>query len=51
MPPEIDTERVLVLLAERGEFRSDQLAAELGLDHQRLVGLIKSLQSQEGVCF
>ncbi len=38
-------EKLLMLLASRGSFDSYELAQELGLDHQQVVGAIKSVQS------
>jgi len=42
-------ERVLELLDERGSFDSLQIADELKVDHQKIVGVVKSLQSLGGV--
>ena len=42
---------ILKLIDERGSVRSDELSKELGMDHQKIVGTIKSLQTHEGVTF
>ena len=39
------SERLLKLLASRGSFDSYKLSQELGVDHQQVVGAIKSVQS------
>lgn len=42
---------LLKTLEERGTFDSNALAAELNLDHQKLVGALKSLQITPNVSF
>lgn len=42
-------ERLLSILAERSQFDTSSLAAELNLDHNKLIGAVKSLLSHEGV--
>lgn len=44
-------EKILKLLAYRGSFDSYELAQELGIDHQQVVGTIKSVQSLGEVNF
>lgn len=51
MTTEIDQEKLLEILNERSSFRSDFLAAEFGVDHQKIIGLVKSLQTNDGVVF
>ncbi len=43
-------ETLLALLAERGCFDTQTLAKELQIEHQKLVGAVKSLQSLGDVC-
>jgi len=42
-------EQLLSVISDRGEFDSLQLSEELLLEHQRVVGAVKSLQSQGDV--
>ena len=45
-PPDGDLgEKLLKLVAKRGSVDSYELSQELGVDHQQVVGSIKSLQS------
>ncbi|KAL3077587.1 hypothetical protein niasHT_033697 [Heterodera trifolii] len=44
-----DAQRILNILAERDNFQSNELADQLAIDHQRLIGAIKSLQVKEGL--
>ena len=39
------SETLLKLIAERGQITSLAVARELGIDHQKVVGAVKSLQS------
>jgi DNA-binding MarR family transcriptional regulator len=45
----IEPQKILTIIDGRGTFQSNELAEELGIDHQKLVGAIKSLQAQDGV--
>jgi hypothetical protein len=42
---------ILTILQQRDSFQSNELAEQLCIDHQKLVGAIKSLQSHEEVYF
>lgn len=42
---------ILQIIDERSTFDSDVLAQELEIDHQKLIGAIKSLQTNENVNF
>lgn len=42
---------LLTVLDKRSTFDSNALAAELGIDHQKLIGAVKSLQTTEGVSY
>lgn len=42
---------LLTILQQRETFQSNELAEQLNIDHQKVVGAIKSLQSHEEVCF
>ncbi|KAI1709363.1 tRNA synthetases class II core domain (F) domain-containing protein [Ditylenchus destructor] len=45
----VDAESLLAILDQRERFRSDELAQEAGVDHQKIIGFIKSLQTYEGM--
>lgn len=47
---QFDAQHLLTIIDEKDVFQSDELARQLGVDHQRMIGAIKSLQTQEGVC-
>lgn len=42
---------ILKIIDEKLTFDSNMLATELGIDHQKLIGAIKSLQTTENVNF
>ena len=46
-----DLQQLLTLLGSREVFQSNELAKELGIDHQKLIGAVKSLQTHDGVRF
>ena len=46
-----DLQQLLTLLGSREVFQSNELAKELGIDHQKLIGAVKSLQTHDGVSF
>ena len=41
--------QLLTILQQQDNFQSNELAEQLCIDHQKLVGAIKSLQSHDGV--
>jgi biotin operon repressor len=45
----VEPQNLLAILDKRDNFQSNELAEELGIDHQKLIGAIKSLQTQDGV--
>uniref|UniRef100_A0A183BZ40 phenylalanine--tRNA ligase n=1 Tax=Globodera pallida TaxID=36090 RepID=A0A183BZ40_GLOPA len=44
-----DAQQLLNILAARDTFQSNELTEELAIDHQRLIGAIKSLQVKDGL--
>lgn len=49
MTDHLEPQNLLLVLENRNEFQSTELAQELGVDHQKLVGAIKSLLTQDGL--
>lgn len=44
-------EQILLILNEKGSLNSEELGKELQVDHQRIVGAIKSLETLPEVRF
>jgi predicted transcriptional regulator len=49
MTGQFDPQQILTIIKDRGSFQSNELGEELGIEHQKLIGAIKSLQTQDGV--